>query len=162
MPQITSNGIYLIERNPTALKHKATPTCFLAIMELDRESIQRLCQFVIQPHAVEERILVLGKGRLLLRFVKQYTLACQNETRIHQGCQICILEISCFCRFIAGNHQYFAKIAHCSKQMVVEPQVRYAVNVNFLQEYFNASELISSNQELLSYIPNILFPNLTF
>jgi hypothetical protein len=67
-----------------------------------------------------------------------------------------------FCRHVAGNHQYFAKIAHCCKQMVVEPRVQYAVNVNFLQVYFNASELISGNQELRSYIPNILLPNLKF
>jgi hypothetical protein len=70
MPQIISDGVYLIERNPTALRHKATPTRFLVMMELDRESIQRRCQFVIQPYAVEEQILVLGKGRLLLQFVK--------------------------------------------------------------------------------------------
>jgi hypothetical protein len=131
-------------------------------MELDRESIQRLCQFVVQPYAAEQQVLVLGNGRLLLQFVEKYTLACPNETRIHQGCQICVLEIPCFCRLIAGNHQYFAKIAHCNSQIVVEHQVRYAVNANFLQEFFNASELIPDNQELLNYIPNILLPNLTF
>jgi hypothetical protein len=70
MPQISREGLYLIQHNPTALKHRANPTCFLAVMELDRESIQRLCQFVIQPYAAEQQVLVLGNGRLLLQFVE--------------------------------------------------------------------------------------------
>jgi hypothetical protein len=162
MPQISNGNLYLIQQNPTTLKNRANLTCFLAVMKLDREIIQRLCQFVAQPNAAEQQVLVLGNGRLLLQFVEKYTLACPNETRIHQGCQICVLEILCFCRLIAGNHQYFAKIAHCNSQIVVEYQVRYEANVNLLQEYFNASELIPDNQELLNYIPNILLPNLTF
>jgi hypothetical protein len=162
MPQISREGLYLIQHNPTALKSRANPTCFLAVMELDRESIQRLCQFVIQPYAAEQQVLVLGNGRLLLQFVETYTLACPNETRIHQGCQICVVEIPCLCKLIAGNNQYFAKIAHCNSQIVVEHKVQHAININFLQEYFNTSELVPDNQELLSYIPNILLPNLTF
>jgi hypothetical protein len=162
MPQISREGLYLIQHNPTALKSRANPTCFLAVMELDRESIQRLCQFVIQPYAAEQQVLVSGNGRLLLQFVETYTLACPNETRIHQGCQICVVEIPCFCKLIAGNNQYFAKIAHCNSQLVVQHKVQHAININFLQQYFNTSELVPDNQELLSYIPNILLPNLTF
>jgi hypothetical protein len=85
----------------------------MQLMQLDRESIQRLCQFFIQPYAAEPQVLILGAGKLLLKFIDQYTLACPNATHIHQGCQLCIVQISCGCKFIAGNYQYFAKIAHC-------------------------------------------------
>jgi hypothetical protein len=162
MPQISREGLYLNQHNPTALKSRANPTCFLAVMELDRESIQRLCQFVIQPYAAEQQVLILGSGRLLLQFVETYTLACPNETRICQGCQICVVEVPSICKLIVGNNQYFAKIAHCNSQIVVEHKVQHAININFLQQYFNTSELVPDNQELLSYIPNILIPNLTF
>jgi hypothetical protein len=162
MPQVSREGLYLIQHNPTALKSRANPTCFLVVMELDRESIQRLCQFVIQPYAAEQQVLILGNGRLLLQFVETYTLACPNETRLHQGCQTCVVEIPCFCKLIAGNNQYFAKIARCNSQLVVQHTVQHAINIDYLQQYFNTSELVPDNQQLLSYIPNILLPNLTF
>jgi hypothetical protein len=162
MPHIAKDGLYLIQHNPTALKHRENPTCFSAIMELDRASIQRLCEFVIQPYAAKQRVSILHNNRLLLQFVEKYTLVCPNETKTHEGCQLCVLEIPCFCKFVAGRNQYFAKIAHCENHLPNEHRVQYAVNVNFLQEFFNTSELIPDSQELLDYIPRILLPNLTF
>jgi hypothetical protein len=106
--------------------------------------------------------LILGNGRLLLQFTDQYTLDCPNETQIHQGCQLCIVQIPCWCKLIAGNNQYFAKIAHCNSQTAAQHTVHHAENINYLQQYFNTSELVPDNGELLSYIPNILLPNLTF
>jgi hypothetical protein len=161
MPQVSREGLYLIQHNPTALKHRMNPTCFLAVMELDKESIQRLCQFVIQPYAAEPQVLILGGGKLPLQFLDQYTLACPNETHIHQGCQLCIVQISCGCKFKAGNYQYFAKIAHCNTQTAAHHTVQHAINVNYLHQYFNTTELVPDNRERLSYIPNILIPNLT-
>jgi hypothetical protein len=66
------------------------------------------------------------------------------------------------CHFKSGIHQYFSKIAHCAKDTVTEPKTQYAVNVNFLHNYFNASELIPDNQQLLDSMPELLLPNLTF
>jgi hypothetical protein len=110
----------------------------------------------------QKRVSILNNGRLLLQFVERYTLVCPNETKIYQGCQLCIVEIPCLCKLIAGSNQYFAKIAHCENHLVIEHTVQYAVNINFLQEFFNTSELIPDSQELLDYIPHILLPNLTF
>jgi hypothetical protein len=162
MPQISKQGLYLIQHNPTALKHRMNPTCFLAVMQLDRESIQRLCQFAIQPYAAEPQVFILGAGKLLIQFLNQYTLVCPNDTHVHQGCQLCVIHILCGCKFIAGNYQYFAKIAHCHSQTAAPHTVQYAVNVNYLHQYFNTSELIPDNQELLSFTPHIFLPNLTF
>jgi hypothetical protein len=131
-------------------------------MAQDRTNIQRLCEFVIQPYAAKQRVSILHNNRLLLQFVQQYTLVCPNETKTYEGCQLCILEIKCLCKFVAGRDQYFAKIAHCESHLPNEHRVQYAVNLNFLQEFFNASELIPNSQELLDYIPRIFLPNLTF
>jgi hypothetical protein len=114
-PHIAQDGLYLIQHNPTALHNRGNPTCFSSIMEQDRPNIQRLCEFVIQLYAARQRVLILHNNRLLLQFVKQYTLICPNETKILQGCQLCILEIPCLCKLKAGKDQYFAKIAHCAK-----------------------------------------------
>jgi hypothetical protein len=99
---------------------------------------------------------------VILQFIEQYTLACPNETQIHQGYQLCVIQISCGCKFVAGNYQYFAKIAHCNSQTAAQHTVQHAINVNYLHQYFNTSELVPDNQELLSYIPNIVLANLTF
>jgi hypothetical protein len=80
MPKLDS-GIYLIERNPTALKHKSLSTCLIALLGSGTESIQKLCKFVIQPYAVQEQILILAQGRLLLQFLKQYTLKCRIQRK---------------------------------------------------------------------------------
>jgi hypothetical protein len=162
MPQISKASLYLLQHNPTALKHRTSPTCFLAVMQLDRETIQRLCQFAIQPYAAAPQIFILGDGKLLIQFLNQYTLVCANETQIHEGCQLCVIQVLCGCKFVAGNYQYFAKIAHCHSQTAAQNTVKYAVNVNYLHQYFNTSELIPDNQELLSFNPHIFLPNLTF
>jgi hypothetical protein len=60
------------------------------------------------------------------------------------------------------HSQYFSKIAHCAKDTVSEPKTQYAVNVNLLRHYFNASEFIPDNQQLLDSMPELLLPNLTF
>jgi hypothetical protein len=146
VPQISKASLYLLQHNPTALKHRTNPTCFLAVMQLDRETIQRLCQFAIQPYAAEPQVFILGAGKLLIQFLNQYTLVCANETQTHEGCQLCVIQILCGCKFIAGNCQYFAKIAHCHSQTAAPHTVQYAVNVNYLHQYFNTSELIPDNQ----------------
>jgi hypothetical protein len=161
-PNVAKDGLYLIQNNPTALHHRENPTCFSAIMAQERTNIQRLCEFVIQPYAAKPRVSILHNNRLLLQFVQQYTLVCPNETKIYEGCQLCLLEIKCLCKFIAGRDQYFAKIAHCESHLPKEHRVQYAVNLNFLQEFFNASELIPDSQQFLDYLPRILLPNLTF
>jgi hypothetical protein len=53
--------IYDIAQNPTALHHKSTPTCALALIELSREHIHKHCQFVIKPFAAKPNVLVLGE-----------------------------------------------------------------------------------------------------
>jgi hypothetical protein len=162
LPQTSKSGLYLLQHNPTALKHRSHPTCFLAVMQLDRETIQRLCQFAIQPYAATPQILILGDRKLLMQFVSQYTLVCANETQTHQGCQICVIQVSCGCKIIAGHHQYFANIAHCHSQTAAQNTVKYAVNVNYLHQYFNTTELIADNEELLSFNPRLSIPNITF
>jgi hypothetical protein len=161
-PHIAQDGLYLIQHNPTALHNRGNPTCFSSIMEQDRPNIQRLCEFVIQPYAARQRILILNNNRLLLQFVKEYTLICPNETKSYQGCQLCVLEIPCLCKLKAGQDQYFAKIAHCESHLPNEHRVQYAVNLNFLHEFFNASELIGDSGKLLDYSPRIILPNITF
>jgi hypothetical protein len=159
LPQISKASLYLLQHNPTALKHRTSPTCFLAVMQLDRETIQRLCQFAIQPYAATPQIIILGDGKLLIQFLNQYALVCANETQILEGCQTCVIQVSCGCKFIAGNYQYFAKIAHCRSQTAAQNTVKYAVNVNYLHQYFNTSELIADNQELLSFSPHLSLPS---
>jgi hypothetical protein len=72
--------IYDIAQNPTALHHKSTPTCALALIELSREHIHKHCQFVIKPFAAKPNVLALGRGQILLQFIDEYTLECQNGT----------------------------------------------------------------------------------
>jgi hypothetical protein len=103
--------VYDIATNPTALHHKSTPTCALALIESNQELIQSLCKFVIRPFSAQPNVLTLGRGRLLLQFINEYSLECQNATSQHQGCPLCIIEIKCACKFKAGKFQFYSKIS---------------------------------------------------
>jgi hypothetical protein len=144
------------------MHNREDPTCFWAIMLQDRDNIKRLCEFVIQPYAAKQRVSILHNNHLLLKFVPEYTLICPNETKIYNGCQLCILEMPCLCKLQAGKDRYFAKITHCEHHLSNEYRVQYAVNFNFLQEFFNASELVPNGQFLFDYLPRIILPNVTF
>jgi hypothetical protein len=105
--------IYDIAQNPTALHHKSTPTCALALIESNRELIHRHCQFVIKPFAARPNVLALGRGKILLQFIDEYTLECQNGTFSYAGCALCVVQIKCRCKFTAGVFQFYSKIANC-------------------------------------------------
>jgi hypothetical protein len=126
---ILDNGIYYIERHSSVLKHKSSPTCIIALLEGGTESIQKLCKFVIQPYAAKEEILILGPGQLLLQFVKQYTLTCQNITQTYNACTNCVLSIPLHVPFqirhssiffqdraLRQRHSYRTKNAVCSER----------------------------------------------
>jgi hypothetical protein len=154
--------IYDIASNPTALHHKSMPTCALALIESNRELIHNLCKFVIKPFAAKANVLVLGRGKLLLQFIADYTLECQNGNLSYTGCSLCLIEIKCGCKFIAGIFQFYSKIANCGDDSPADTSVRYAINLPYLEQLFNTSELLRESNELLDFLPDILLPNLSF
>jgi hypothetical protein len=160
-PRLEQN-IYDIASNPTALHHKSTPTCALALIESNRELIHNLCKFVIKPFSAQPNVWILGRGKILLQFINEYSLECQNATSQHPGCALCVIEIKCACTFKAGVFQFHSKIAHCEDDSRPDPSVQYAINLPYLEQFFNASELIAETDKLLHSLPEILLPNITF
>jgi hypothetical protein len=107
-------------------------------------------------------VLVLGKGKLLLQFINEYTLECQNGISHPPGCSLCVLEIKCRCKFIAGVFQLHSKIANCDDEALTDARVHYAINLPYIEQFFNASELLRESNELLDFLPDILLPNISF
>jgi hypothetical protein len=161
LPQLKQD-IYDIAHNPTALHHKSRPTCALALIESHRELIQTLCKFVIRPFSAQPNVLIVGRGKLLLQFISEYTLECQNGTSRHPGCALCLVEIKCACKFRAGIFQFYSKIANCEDDSRPDSSVQYAINLPYLEQFFNASELIVETDKLLHFLPEILLPNISF
>jgi hypothetical protein len=161
LPHLPQN-IYDIATNPTALHHRAEPTCALALIESNRELIHKLCQFVIKPFAARPNVLALGRGKILLQFIDEYSLECQNDTFFYTGCSLCVLDIKCRCKFKAGIFQFYAKIANCGDDSEKDASVQYAINLPYIEQFFNGSELLRESNELLDSLPTILLPNLTF
>jgi hypothetical protein len=133
--------IYDIASNPTALHHKSTPTCALALIELNREHIHQHCQFVIKPFAAKPNVLVLGRGKILLQFIDEYTLECQNGTFRYPGCSLCLLQINCRCKFTADAFHFNSKIANCGDDSMPDTSVHYAINLPYIEQFLNGSEL---------------------
>jgi hypothetical protein len=161
LPYLPQN-IYDIATNPTALHHRSAPTCALALIESNRELIHKLCQFVIKPFAARPNVLALGRGKILLQFIDEYSLECQNGTFSYTGCSLCVLDIKCRCKFKAGIFQFYAKIANCGDDSEKDTSVQYAINLPYIEQFFNGSELLRESNELLDSLPAILLPNLTF
>jgi hypothetical protein len=161
LPQLEQE-IYDIASNPTALHHKSTPTCALALIESNREHIHKHCQFVLKPFAARPNVLALGRGKILLQFIDEYTLECQNGTFRYTGCALCLVQIKCRCKFTAGVFQFYSKIANCGEDSMPDPSVHYAINLPYIEQFFHASELLEETDQLLDFLPDILLPNLTF
>jgi hypothetical protein len=98
----------------------------------------------------------------LLQFIDEYTLECQNGTFLSPGCALCVVKIKCRCKFTAGVFQFYSKIANCGDDSVQDTSVHYAINLPYIEQFFNGSELLAETNELLDFNPNILLPNLTF
>jgi hypothetical protein len=58
--------------------------------------------------------------------------------------------------------QFYSKIANCGDDSVQDTSVRHAINLPYIEQFFNGSELLAETTELLDFIPQILLPNLTF
>jgi hypothetical protein len=43
-----------------------------------------------------------------------------------------------------------------------DTSVRHAMNLPYIEQFFNGLELLAETTELLDFIPQILLPNLTF
>jgi hypothetical protein len=134
LPQLEQE-IYDIASNPTALHHKSTPTCALALIESNREHIHKHCQFVIKPFAARPNVLALGRGKTLLQFIHEYTLECQNGTFRYTGCALCLVQIGCRCRFTAGVFQFYSKIANCEADSMPDTRVHYAINLTYIEQF---------------------------
>jgi hypothetical protein len=156
------NGLYYLHYNPTALRHKKRPTCIMALLELGRDEIKRLCQFAIQPFKADPSVIVIAPGKLLLQFIANYTMHCQGQEPIVQtGCALCLIRLNCSCKFTAFHFQYYAQIAHCQNEPETSPEILYPVNLPYLERFFsNTTELLPEHNELLNYLPKILWPEI--
>ena len=161
LPQL-DNNLYHLHLNPTALRYKTSPTCAIAFLEMSRTDVPRFCKFAIHPFNVESQVHIVGPGKLLLRFIDSYTLECANQPpQSFPGCPVCIVQLKCQCSFQSGRHRYHARIAHCQNETDVYQPVSYALNLHYLQKYFNTTTLIPDHQQLLDYIPHLLLPNVS-
>jgi hypothetical protein len=43
-----------------------------------------------------------------------------------------------------------------------DTSVHYAINLPYIEQFLNGSELLTKSNELLDFLPDILLPNLTF
>jgi hypothetical protein len=80
----------------------------------------------------------------------------------YTGCSLCLIEIKCGCKFRAGIFQFYSKIANCGDDSLADSSVRYAINLPYLEQLFNTSELLRESNELLDFLPAILLPNISF
>jgi hypothetical protein len=143
--------IYDIASNPTALHHKSTPTCALALIELNREHIHKHCQFVIKPFAAKPNVLVLGRGKILLQFIDEYTLECQNGTFRYPGCSLCVVQINCRCKFTAGVFQFYSKIANCGDDSMPDTSVHYAINLPYIEQFLTVQNYLRKRMNCLIF-----------
>jgi hypothetical protein len=132
-------------------------------MLFERDEIIQNCKFGVQPYRADAAVLVLAPGQLILQFIPQYTLACFNASVVTQeGCALCILRVPCRCTFRALHYNYYANIAHCAPTTQITEPMAYAVNLILLHKYFNTSEFLGDHTQLLSALPKVLMPNISF
>ena len=159
---VIRNNLFYLHSSPAVLKHKDNPSCLVALLELTREDIQRLCTFVIEPDSASAQVLSVAPGKLILQYIPSYTLECAGAPiQEYTGCTLCLLTIRCNCLFTAGVHQYYAQLSRCRNDSSAEPIVFHGTNVHLINFYLNSSELLPDHRTLLSQVADVLLPNLT-
>jgi ribosomal protein L9 len=73
-----------------------------------------------------------------------------------------LLEIKCACKFRAGIFQFYSKIANCEDDSLPDSSVQYAINLPYIEQFLNSSELIVADGQTVRFLPEILLPNISF
>jgi hypothetical protein len=60
------------------------------------------------------------------------------------------------------NFNFIPRLANCEDDSRPDASVQYAINLPYLEQFFNASELIVETDKLLHFLPEILLPNISF
>lgn len=155
--------IYLPQRGVEVFKSKQKPTCIMALILKDLEQISKLCKLVLEPNAAKQEVIQLSTGSLLLQFIDNYTITCDDRTpRNFPGCQVCVVDVPCSCQFDTAAFRYLNQMTECKTSIKAQPTLLHAVNLNLLHQFFNTSYLKEKIQpdQLLELPPAISIPNL--
>ncbi len=116
-------------------------TCATSVFQQQTDNIRKLCNFRFIPAAIKAKIQPLSKDELLLYKIPKYTLQCEDNQYILEGCSLCIIKVKCKCSFFSNNYFLPLSLQNCAENST-EPSTKvYPVNLAMLQGYFSDNDL---------------------
>ena len=140
-PKFDAAHLYFLDRHENMLLHKKTPSCIMALINDKPELVKQLCQVAFKPFILQPKVTVVGRGRLLLRNITNYTLRCStsSEPRVENGCRNCEIVLPCQCTFESDYGNYVPRLVHCTTDGPTEITKAHIMNMAVLQLFFFSS-----------------------
>ena len=136
------------------------PTCLSAIFYKLPSLVKQLCDFRFLHSGLQQFILELEPGKVLLSSVPSVNIQCANKAAItEKGCTYCVFEIPCHCTVKTGIFELPARINNCH---FVQSQITklYPVNLGLLQHFFDEISLnFASGDTLYDHVFNASIPH---
>lgn len=159
-PQIPESNLLSLKRTTHLFQNKSDPSCVSAIVNRDTLRIAASCSFELLPNVRRPQVLHLGGSRLLLVNIDEYTLHCQQGSKVFKPEKLVEFMVPCSCAFRSKYGNYFATTTQCTNfsLAVTEPQYSFPVNIPFLSTFFSDDVLshLATNEALTEQIQVIV------
>ena len=133
----------------------------LSLLRNNSTDIHKYCQFAIFTHSVQPNILVLDSKHVMLTNVKHVFINCSADGSRNVTClETCRVMVSCGCSLESDSIYLPGRIKNCHFKRRGR-KVFHAVNLAFLHNFFEASQLADlSETSLLESSLKIITPKL--
>ena len=137
-------------------------SCILAIYRDNTEDIKQWCSFSILMHSLVSGITHIKDSTFLLTKVMEYTMTCGRETKVVEGCTLCLIELKSNCSISSGNQFIPPEMAEHGNS--AEFKKKHVTNLGMLLHFFDLNTTLRSisGKTLLAEPAEVNLPSLRF
>jgi len=152
-PVISATKLIHLEDVHSSLKSVEQQSCILSIMRDDKSAIHKLCDYAILTHSIKPNVFTLDRHHLLLTNISGTVFCPSNRNHTVTCVATCRITLPCGCSLVAATTIIPARLEGCWPSLT-KPRVLHSVNLAFLQQFFNESQLSDLYSDTL--LPNPL------
>ena len=160
-PDVLRSKLLFLEDAQETLKSINHSSCILAIIRHDKSQIDQWCSYTVITDAVRPSVMLIDRHHVLLTNISDVTVRCTDGAQKDITCAAtCKIKLPCGCSLESGSVFVPAKSADCNLGFG-NIQALHTVNLPFLSEFFDASQLAEfSSSSLLSDPLKVTVPEL--
>ena len=112
------------------------PSCVSALFLKQKDMIMQNCDFRFRLNALKTALVQISPGKILITNSSDFRLVCRKDSKLHKGCQFCIIKVQCGCEILSDNI-YLPPLLHNCLNNSDNITKNFPVNLAILQHFFN-------------------------